>query len=177
MLEAWGFDPAVLVADGRELLLRAPDRAVDGLFQALLQSARQPTQAQATCALLDLQAERSLAGFNAVGASLDPATRERYVLAVANLFVAATQHPPQPFDPAAAQQALEQAGVRAAILYDGFSAGLNGDDPIARCRSLAMLLEALASQPLPERAAVTRLLLIEGLGQLAGAALAASENG
>lgn len=166
VLESWGFDPAVLVADARELLLRAPDPAVDGVFQALLDSARRPGQAQAICALFDPRSDRSLAGLNAIAAQLDPAMRERYVLAIADLFVAATRHPPQAFDPAAARQALQQAGVRAALLNDGFAAGLDGDDPVARCRSLAMLLEALAPRPLAERASVTRLLLIEGLQQL-----------
>lgn len=167
VLQAWGFDPAVLVADGRELLLRAPDHAIDKLFQVLLDSARQPRQAQVICALFDPDADRSLAGFNAMAAELDPAIRERYVLAIADLFVAATRHPPAPFDAAAARQALRQAGVRAALLNGQFSAGLQGSDPDARCRSAAMLLEAMAPRPLAERAAVTRLLLIEGLERLA----------
>lgn len=171
-IQDWGFDPAVLVADGRELLLRAPDPAVDGLYQVLLDSAHRPAQAQALCALFDPRADRSLAGLNAAAMRFDPATQERYVGAVANLFVAATQNPPQPYDPAAAQQALKQAGVRAALLNDGFAAGLNGDDPDARCRSLTMLLDALQPRPLAERAAVTRLLLIEGLDYLADGALA-----
>lgn len=171
MIEAWGFDPSALVADGRELLLRAPDSAIDGLFQALLDSARRPGEARALCMLFDPRADRSLAGLNAAAAQFDPATRERYVNAVAHLFVAATRHPPQPFDPAAARQALTQAGVRAALLNDGFGAGLGGDSD-ARCRSLAMLLDALAPRPLPERAAVTRLLLIDGLGHLTGDNLA-----
>ena len=36
-----------------------------------------------------------------------------------------------------------------------------------RCRSFGMLLDALADRPLGERAAVTRLLLHEGLSQAA----------
>jgi hypothetical protein len=168
-LQGWGVDPAVLVADGRELLLRAPDTAVDGVFQVLLDTSRRPQQARVVCALLDPQADSSLAGLNAIAGGLEPAMRERYVQAVAVLFVAAAQHPPQPFDAAAAEQALRQAGVRAALLNDGFSAGLAGDTA-ARCRSAAMLLQALAPRPLPERAAVTRLLLMQGLQRLAGPA-------
>lgn len=166
VLQAWGFDPAVLVADGRELLLRAPDGAVDGVFQVLLDSARQPRQARVMCALLDPAADRSLAGLNALAGGLDAATRERYMQAVAELFVAAAQRPPQPFDAAAAQHALRQAGVRAALLHEGFSQGFSGDAD-ARCRSAAMLLQALAPRPLAERAAVTRLLLMQGLEYLA----------
>lgn len=166
VLQAWGFDPAVLVADGRELLLRAPDAAVDGLFQALLDSARRPRQARAICTLLDPAADRSLAGLNAIAGEFDPATRDRYLQALATLFVAAAQHPPQAFDAAGAERALRQAAVRAALLNDGFNAGLAGDAD-ARCRSAAMLLRALAPRPLRERAAVTRLLLVQGLEQLA----------
>lgn len=166
VLQAWGFDPAVLVADGRELLMRAPDSAVDGLFQALLESARRPRQARVVCALLDPAADRSLAGLNAIAGGFDPATQERYVQAVAGLFVAAAQHPPQAFDVAAAEQALRQAGVRAALLNDDFSTGFSGGAD-ARCRSAAMLLQALAPRPLHERAAVTRLLLVRGLEHLA----------
>lgn len=164
-------DADLLLAEGRQWLLRAPDSAIDGLFQALLDSARRPAQAQAICGLFAPGADRSLAGLGAVAAELDPGTRERYVLAVTDLFLAATRHPPQAFDGVAARQALRQAGVRAALLHDGFTTGLRGDDPVAGCHSLAMLLEALAPRPLGERAAVTRLLLIEGLEQLGRGAM------
>ena len=114
------------------------------------------------------QADRSLAGLNAIASGLAPASQQRFGNAVAEVFVAAMQNPPQPWDPAAAQQALKAAGVRAALLNDGFSAGLNGDDHPARCRSVAMLLDAVQQRPRSERAAVTRLLLSQGLQQLAG---------
>lgn len=167
-IEQWGFDPAVLVADGTELLARAPDPAIDRLLQAVHASSQDPGEAQLLCELFDPQADRSLAGLNAIGSGLAPASQERFANAVAEVFVAAMQNPPQPWDPVAAQQALTAAGVRAALLNDGFSAGLNGDDHPARCRSVAMLLDALQQRPLPERAAVTRLLLSQGMQQLAG---------
>ncbi|MEG3183911.1 hypothetical protein [Novilysobacter erysipheiresistens] len=167
-IEQWGFDPAVLVADGTELLARAPDPAIDRLFQAVHASSQDPSDAQVLCKLFDPQADRSLAGLNAIASGLAPASQERFANAVAEVFVAAMQNPPQPWDPAAAEQALKAAGVRAALLNDGFSAGLNGDDHPARCRSVAMLLDAVQQRPLPERAAVTRLLLSQGLQQLAG---------
>lgn len=166
-IQAWGFDPAVLVADGRQLLLRAPDPAVDGVFQALLATSRTPQQARVLCGLFEPQADRSLAGLNAVAAQFDEATRQRYANAVALLFVAAAQNPPQPFDAAAARHLLRQAGVRASILHDGFMRGLNGDDTDARCHAIGLLLQTLAERPLAERAAVTRLLLIEGLDYVA----------
>ena len=167
-IEQWGFDPAVLVADGTELLARAPDPAIDRLFQAVHASSQDPGDAQVLCELFDPQADRSLAGLNAIASGLAPASQERFANAVAEVFVAAMQNPPQPWDAAVAQQALKAAGVRAALLNDGFSAGLNGDDHPARCRSVAMLLDALQQRPLPERAAVTRLLLTQGLQQLSG---------
>ncbi len=167
-IEQWGFDPAMLVADGKELLARAPDPAIDHLFQAVHASSQDPRDAQVLCTLFDPQADRSLAGLNAIASNLGPTSQQRFANAVAEVFVAAMQNPPQPYDPAAAQQALKAAGVRAALLNDGFTAGLNGDDHSARCGSVAMLLDALHERPLGERAAVTRLLLSEGLQQLVG---------
>ena len=129
-LDAWGFDPAVLVADGIELLGRGVDRleqAVDGL---------------------------------------EPESRERFALAVAEVLVEATRNPPQAFDPDTARQALKSAGATAAILHADFLPGMQGTGE-QRCRSFGMLLDALADRPLGERAAVTRLLLHEGLSQAA----------
>jgi len=64
--------------------------------------------------------------------------------------------------------------VTAAILHDGFIAGLNTtgstiDNRAARCRSLRWLLDAMQSRRQGERAAMTRLLLDEGLARLAPA--------
>lgn len=163
-----GFDPSALVADGRELLRRAPDREIDALFQALHGASREPAEAATLCALFQPQADRSLGGLNQAAAGLGPATRERFALAVADVLVAATRSPPQAFEPAQARQALKAAGATAAILDEDFLPGLHGDDPDARCRSFGLLLDGMAMRPLPERAAVTRLLLFEGLA-LAGA--------
>lgn len=170
--EEWGFDPSALVADGRELLLRAPDASVDGLFQAVHASARSPQDADALCALFDPDAERSLDGYNAIASRLSQDSRVRFADAVTAFFVAAAQSPRQPFDATRAAQSLKVAGVRAAILNDGFLAGLNGNDHSARCRSVGWLLDALQAQPVPERASVMRLLLSQGLDHvaLAGAA-------
>lgn len=162
-LADWGFDPSALVADGREFLRRAPDREIDALFQALHGASREPAEAASICALFQPQADRSLAGLNQAAARLSPATRERFALAVADVLVAATRNPPQPYDPAGAQQALKAAGATAAILHEDFLPGLHGDDTDARCRSFGLLLDGMAMRPVAERAAVTRLLLFEGL--------------
>jgi hypothetical protein len=167
VLEQWGFDPTVLVSSGQDLLSRAPDEAVDGLFQTLHATAKRPEESQALCALFDPQADRSLDGLNALASQLGEESRVRFADAVAQFVVAAAQNPPQPYDAAAARQSLKAAGVRAALLDDGFVAGLNGDDHPARCRSIGLLLDAVQSRPPGERAAVTRLMLAEGLDRLA----------
>ena len=166
VLEQWGFDPAALVSSGQDLLSRAPDATVDGLFQALHATAKRPEDSQALCALFDPQADRGLDGLNTLVSQLGEESRVRLADAVAQFVVAAAQNPPQPYDAAAARQALKSAGVRAALLNDGFVAGLNGDDHPARCRSIGLLLDALQPQPVGERAAVTRLMLAEGLDRL-----------
>ena len=166
VLEQWGFDPAALVSSGPDLLSRAPDATVDGLFQALHATAKRPEDSQALCALFDPQADRGLDGLNTLVSQLGEQSRVRLADAVAQFVVAAAQNPPQPYDAAAARQALKSAGVRAALLNDGFVAGLNGDDHPARCRSIGLLLDALQPQPVGERAAVTRLMLAEGLDRL-----------
>ena len=73
-IEQWGFDPSVLVADGTELLARAPDAEIDALFQAVHAGSRDPADAQVMCRLLDPAADRSLAGLNAIASRLSPAT-------------------------------------------------------------------------------------------------------
>ena len=166
VLEQWGFDPTALVSSGQDLLSRAPDATVDGLFQALHATAKRPEESQALCALFDPQSDRGLDGLNALASQLGEESRVRLADAVTQFVVAAAQNPPQPYDAAAARQALKAAGVRAALLDDGFVAGLNGDDHPARCRSIGLLLDALQTRPAGERAAVTRLMLTEGLDRL-----------
>lgn len=168
LAEAWGFDPAVLVADGMELLSRAPDDAVDGLFQAVHAAASAPGETAALCALFEPDADRSLAGMNAAATRLDTESRDRFALAVAEVLVEATRNPPQPFDAATARQALKSAGATAAILHADFLPGLQGGGG-ERCRSFGLLLDVIGERPLDERAAVTRLLLREGLAHAAGA--------
>ena len=169
---SWSFDPAVLVADTRTLLRRAPDGAVDGLFQAVHAASRVPGDADVLCALFEPDADRSLDGLDAVAARLSPASQDRLVLATAGVFLAASQSPPRAFDADAARQALKSNLARAAILHDGFAAGLvsDGTDATsreARCRALGWMLDTLQARPAAERAQVTRLLLDEGLQRMA----------
>jgi hypothetical protein len=171
--DAWSLDPGVLVA-GTDLLQRAPDREVDALFQAVHAATQDNRQAQAMCALFAPGADRSLGALDAAAAQLDPASRERFATAVADMLVASLQSPPQPWDAAAAKQSLKAAAATAAILHDGFLAGLNADgngadSRASRCRSLRWLLDAMQSRPAPERAAMTRLLLAQGLAYLGNA--------
>ena len=170
----WSFDPGVLTASGSDLLRRAPDAEIDGLFQAVHGASRDAHETQAMCALFEPDADRSLDGLNAAASQLGPASRERFGSAIADALLAAVQSPRQPFDAAAARQAVKAAGVTAAILHDGFVAGLTttaGDavSRAARCQSLRWLLDAMQARPQPERAAMTRLLLDQGLARLAPA--------
>jgi hypothetical protein len=171
-LQDWGFDPGALAGSGSDLLRRAPDGEIDALFQAMHAATQDDDEAQALCALFEPDADRSLDGLNAAASRLDPTSRDRFANAIANALVAAMQSPPQAFDAAAARQSVKSAGVTAAILHEGFVGGLNatGTDPdarTARCQSLRWLLDAMQSRPPAERAAMTRLLLDEGLARLA----------
>lgn len=169
--EPGGFDVSALVAGTRDLLQRAPDREIDALFQAVHASAAIPREAEALCAMFEPGADRSLEGFERFAAKLGDASRERFADALANVLVAGLQGAPQAYDAAAARQALKSNAARAAILHEGFVAGLNAggdsaDSRQARCRSLRWMLDTLRARPLPERALVTRLLLGEGVQRL-----------
>jgi hypothetical protein len=171
---AWSFDPDALLATGSDLLRQVPAAQMDGLFQAVHAAAQDDSQAQVLCGLFDDDADRSLQGLGAVASKLDPSSRQRFAAVVADALVAAMHSPAQPFDAAQAGQSLKAAGATAAILHDGFLAGLNasGKDATSRhsrCRSVRWLLDAMQSRPPTERAAMTRLLLEQGLSRLAPA--------
>lgn len=159
-----GFDPAVLMGGVKDVLARTPDAQVDGLFQALHGSMQQPSEAQAICSLFDADADRGIDSLNDVAMQLPEASRQRFADAIAQVVVAGLQSPPQNWDRVAAQQALKQNGTRAAILNDGFTAGLaDGASRDARCQSMGAMLDVLADRPREERVPVTRLLLEQGL--------------
>jgi hypothetical protein len=168
----WNLDPGALLASGNDLLRQVPDAEMDGLFQAVHDAAQDDRQAQLLCGLFDPDADRSLQGLGAVASKLDPASRQRFASAIAAALVAAMQSPQQPFDAARAGQSLKAAATTAAILHDGFVAGINtsGADAASRrsrSRSVRWLLDAMQSRPQVERAAMTRLLLEQGLARLA----------
>lgn len=161
------FDPAVLAASGSDLLKRAPPPQMDAVFQAVHAVAANDAEAGALCALLQPDADRSLAGLNTFALQLGPDSRARFGNALADLLVTAVQSAPQPYDPAAAQQSLKASAVTAALLHDGFMAGFQADNTDkgrdARCQSVRWLLDAMQSRPQLERASMTRLLLDQGL--------------
>ncbi|KAB8196982.1 hypothetical protein FKV24_004020 [Lysobacter maris] len=168
MMEAWGVDPAVLAGNGAALLRNAPDPAVDTLFQAVHHSLQDEKEARALCALFEPDGDRSLDGLNRAAATLGDNSRQRLANAVVLVLMSSAQGSPQAYDADAARQALKAAAVRAAMLNDGFTTALNGGNNRARCRAVGQLTAALEGQPQAERAAVTRLLLGEGLTMLAG---------
>ena len=75
--DSWSFDPAVFAADTRTLLQRAPDPAIDGVFQAVHAAARVPGDADVLCALFEPAADRGLEGLNAAASRLSPASQDR----------------------------------------------------------------------------------------------------
>lgn len=160
------YDP-VAVADGvRQLLSRTPDREIDGLFHALHGAMREPREADAICGLFEDGADRGFEGLNRVAMQLGEVSRQRFVDAIAYAVVAGFEGQPQAFDRVAAEQALKSNGARAAMLHDGFSAGLaEGATRQARCDTLGQMLDVLAQRPQAERVLVTRLLLEQGLQQ------------
>ena len=161
------FDPAALMGEVQDVLVRTPDAQIDGLFHALHGSMRQPQEAEAICGLFDADADRGIDALNDVATRLSGASRQRFVDSIANVVVAGLQGQPQAYDQAAAVQALRANGARAAMLHDGFGAGLSsGASRDARCRSLGQMLDVLADRPQLERAMVTRLLLDQGLRQI-----------
>lgn len=165
-------DPTAILASAGDVLMRAPDAAIDELFQATHAAAQSPRDATLLCALFDPHADRSFQSLAATANRLDAGSRERFAMALTNIAAAGLQSPRQPYDPAAAKQTLKSAGVTAMLLHDGFMVGMtaDGNDQAsrdARCRSFGWMLDALADVPMAQRAAATRLMLSEGMAQLA----------
>ena len=171
--QGYGFDirsldPAAVLALGDDVLLRAPDPAIDRLFKAVHASSRSETESSALCALFEPDAARDLAAFQRTVGRLGGASRERFALAFTDIALAGLQAPPQPYDPAHARQVLKSAAVTATLLHEGFMPGLasEGTDAASRqlrCRSFRWLVGVLDGLPPADRAAATRWLLREGL--------------
>src|SRR5690554_3100469 len=163
-----GIDAAMVLSGAEDVMLRASDRDVDGLYQAVLEASKSDEEAELLCALFDPSADRSLAGLQRVANGLGPQSRARFADAAVGIAMAGMQNPPRPYDPAAGDHVLRRAGVTAMLVHDGFSVGIaaTGDDPgsrQARCRSFRQLVDVLQDFELDERAAATRYLMLEGL--------------
>ncbi|MEZ0471174.1 hypothetical protein [Luteimonas salinilitoris] len=161
-------DPSLVLASAEDVMMRAPDRDIDRLYQAVHAASQSDSEAQTLCALFDPDADRSLFGLQQAANALGTTSRERFIEAVAAIAVNGSQGEPQPYDPAAAAHVLKQAGVSAMLLYDGFMVGMTatGNDPgsrTARCRSFRQIVEVLQDFSVADRAAATRYLLVEGL--------------
>lgn len=161
-------DPAAVLSLGDEVLLRAPDPAIDRLFKAVHASSRSDAESAALCALFEPDAPRDVAAFQRAVDRLDAASRERFALAFTDIAVAGLQGQPQHYDPVHARQVLKSAAVSATFLHEGFMLGLASDGTDAasrqaRCQSFRWLVGVLDGLPQADRAAATRWLLREGL--------------
>lgn len=165
-------DPSAILASAGDVLMRAPDVAIDDLFQATHAAAQKPGEAKILCTLFDPHADRSFESLAATANRLGADSRERFAIALANIAAGGLQNQRQPFDAALAKQTLKSAGVTAMLLHDDFLVGMTaeGNDAAsrdARCRSFGWILDALHEVPMAQRVAATRLMLNEGLAQLA----------
>lgn len=165
-----GIDPAAVLAGAGDVMRRAPDQEVDGLYQAVLAASRSDEEAALLCTLFDAGADRSLAGLQRVANRLGPESRQRFAGAAVGIAMGGMQAPARAWDPAIGDQVLRRAGVTAMLVHEGFSIGMaaTGDDPgsrQARCRSFRQLVDVLQDFALDERAAATRYLMLEGLNR------------
>src|SRR5690606_13636673 len=160
-------DPAAVIALGDDVLLRAPDAAIDRLFSAVHASAGSERESAALCALFEPDAPRDIAAFQRAVDGLGDASRERFARAFTGIALSGLEGTPQAYDPQHARQVLKSAAVSATLLHEGFMQGLAaGDDPAgreARCRSFRWLVGVLHGLPASDRVAATRWLLREGL--------------
>lgn len=165
-----------LASQADSLLRSASNDALDSLFQSVHAVSRSPDDAGKVCRALASSERGSADTWLALAQDLSSDNRDRLTGALGEVALSGWQGSPAPFDEKAARTSLRQAGVRAAMLNDGFSASALSVDGSAdgneaemealRCRSLGWLLDAVAGQPLDERAAITRLLLRDGLASV-----------
>jgi len=175
-----------LVAQTDALLRSASVESLDGLFQSVHAVSTSPEDAATICRALASPARSSGDTFLQLAQELTPANRDRLTGAIGDVALSAWLGQPAAFDEKAARLSLRQAGVRAAILNEGFSASALGaidahaerdaEVEALRCRSVGWLLDAVAGQPLEERAAITRLMLRDGLASLLQAAVEPSPD-
>ena len=163
-------DPSQVVPVANDLLMRAPDRDVDALLDAVHTASQSERDAAQLCSLFESDADRSPAGLQRVAANLGEDSRQRFVNALTGIAMAGLQGQRQAYDPDLGLQTLKSAGIKAMLLNENFAAGMSGDGSDAasrnaRCQSAPWVLDALRGFELPQRAAATRYLLSQGLGQ------------
>lgn len=160
-------------AQANTLLRGVSNDALDSLFQSVHAISTSSYDATQVCHALASPQRGSADTWLALAQDLSSDNRNRLTDALGQIVLSGWQGRPDPFDENAARTSLRQAGVRAAMLNAGFSASAfdmgnthtasEAQKEALRCRSLGWLLDAVASQPLEERAAITRLLLRDGL--------------
>ena len=176
----FGVAPSVSLAQSRSdlavqadgLLRAASDSSLDSLFQSVHGVSRHPDDAAQVCRALASEQRASADTWLTLAQSMSPDNRRALTSALGEIAISSWQSVPRPFDEAEARRWLRQAGVRAAMLNADFSARIwddaanDAEQDALRCQSLGWLLDAVASQPLAERAAITRLLLRDGLASV-----------
>lgn len=175
-----GVDAGSIALLAEDVVMRAPDRDLDRLFDAMHRASQSDADAAVVCALLAPDADRSAAALQRAAGRLSAANRQGMLDALAMLLLSGMQQPRQPYDAASAAQVVRSAGVKAMFLNEGFAEGISADGSgeasgDLRCRSLRWLVDALADFEPGERAAAMRYLLLEGVA-LARPSSAASSS-
>ena len=165
-----------LATQADALLRSASEQSIDCLFQSVHGLSKTPGDSARLCRALASPDRGSADTWLALAQQISPGNRDALTGALGDVALSGWQGSPAAFNEEDARKSLRQAGVRAAMLNEGFSASaLSGNDgevadgdeaDALRCRSLGWLLDAVASQPRAERAAITRLLLRDGMASL-----------
>lgn len=167
----WSFDPQLLLERSDTVMRKAPDPAIDQLFQAVRHASTKPDELALMCGFFDPGSQRDLAAVNQAALQFSMDSQRRFQRATDRLLQVRDHAPDQPYDDALARQSLRQAAVAAGMLFEGFVAGIQseGRDAAsrqARCRALNQLLGTVSMRPMNERAMITRLLMHEGLRRI-----------
>ncbi|PZO64537.1 MAG: hypothetical protein DI635_05730 [Pseudoxanthomonas suwonensis] len=167
----WTFDPQLLLARSDTVMRKAPESAIDDLFQAVRHASTKPEEMALMCAFFDPGSRHDLAAVNQAALQFSPDSQRRFQRATDRLLQVHEQEPDQPYDDAVARQSLRQAAVAAGMLFEGFVAAIQseGRDAAsrqARCRALNQLLGTVSMRPRNERVMITRLLMREGLRRI-----------
>ena len=167
----WTFDPQLLLARSDTVMRKAPESAIDDLFQAVRHASTKPEEMALMCAFFDPGSRHDLAAVNQAALQFSPDSQRRFQRATDRLLQVHEQEPDQPYDDAVARQSLRQAAVAAGMLFEGFvpaiqSEGRDAASRQARCRALNQLLGTVSMRPRNERVMITRLLMREGLRRI-----------